>query len=245
MKTILWSKQKMFCSCLMIISIVIYFAGIGMAYHYKSNQNIESDGQIKNIEDLYARDCIMDYAYGKNKRDEKSKYKTFCQYEQDYIKEVLSAPVIICAVATGNIKQKTTSFGQEVLVEKVYKGASELEGEKIMVYTADGFVKAKRGWNYMGIKNPMKKNQAYVIFMNEKENNVWTLAEGTFNYLCIEKDQKRTVNWSKQTKMEEYRDVEFFVTSERLMEQMLTIKHKILEEIKSGCKTEDMPQITN
>ena len=231
----IYSRQKILCGILLGISCLIWITGMVFGIWCKNHIPDSGMAGLKKPEDVYATGCTIDYVFGKNKRDEKSKYRSFRDYEEEYVEEVAASPIILVGKSTGSLIQYGSSLGQEVEVERVYKGDKLLEGKKIMVYQRDGIENRKKGLKFMGIRNLMQKNSRYAIFLKENpyynsiEKAIWNLEDGYFSYLNLKDVDKKPIKWTKDTPLSEYSDTEFFATSDRLLKQLKRIKREILE----------------
>lgn len=82
------------------------------------------------------------------------------------IEDTELTPIIIVGKSTGNYSQDFYSFGQEIIVEKVIKGLGIEENTTYFVYGTDGFSIDEFGnFIYTNVKNIMKKDLSYLIFL--------------------------------------------------------------------------------
>lgn len=197
--------------------------------------------ELSNIDDTYKIECGIEYYFGDNELTddtEKELYENFLTYEEDYVKDSDLAPIVIIGRATGGITNYTNSLGQEIFVEKVLKGTGISEGNYYYVYGSENFlIDANGNTVYTGLKNPMKPNDSYLIFLeasilNElSQSHTYSLKGSFFSYLNLEKNGTYLISDPlTEVKYLDLMDTEFFVGSVRVLNQMNHIKSKIIEK---------------
>jgi hypothetical protein len=129
---------------------------------------------IKNIEDTYKIDSGLMYIFGDNKHtgdSEENLYNNLQKYEDDYVNDSNLAPIAIIGHSTGNLESYNSSFGQEIIVDKIIKGADIEEGGTYYVYSNDSFDLINNKVVYNGLKNLMNPDCRYLIFLEPSKLN--------------------------------------------------------------------------
>ncbi len=197
---------------------------------------------LRNIDDTYAMNCGLSFIYGDNpamEETEEALYNNLVTYEDDYVNETESAPIVIIAHATGNIKNYNSSLGQEIIVDDIIKGDGMEINKSYYIYSVDCFEMNEKGEiTYIGLKNLMNQKDSYLAFLEPSVLNGITSEKnftysGTFffNYLNIDNDSKDFIKKPiEDTSYNDIREMEFFAGSERMLNQLNRIKHEIINK---------------
>lgn len=137
-----------------------------------------------------------------------------------------------------SIANYSNSLGQEIYIEKVLKRTDITEGNYYYIYGAENFVIDTDGKTiYTGLKNLMKTDDFYLIFLeasilNEfSQSHSYSLNCSFFSYLNLEKNSTYFISKPlAEVKYLDLLDAEFYVGSERILDQMNYIKSKIIEK---------------
>src|SRR5690606_30167312 len=155
---------------------------------------------LDNVEDTYALEAGLEFILGDNEATEDTEeflFNGFKKYEDDYVNDNDFASIIIIGEATENIKNYSNSMGQEVIVKQVLRGTDVEEGDTIFVFGVDHFgLINKDKIVYTGLKNLMKADKQYLIFMDSSgieqvtKQHTYTLSLDApyFNYLDLTGD---------------------------------------------------------
>lgn len=197
---------------------------------------------LQTVEDTYnLKNCGLEFCFGDNPNtDDKESdlYTNLCMYQNDYIMDCERASIVAIGKATGNIKNYSQSFAQEVKITDVLKGTAIEINSNYFIYSNENFTLNKNGQiMYTGLKNIMKKQNEYLLFLEPSElnsiadENFYYLKGGFFSYLNISKNSELLMpNPINMTQYSELKDTEFFCTSKRILDKLNFIKGKIIEK---------------
>lgn len=194
---------------------------------------------IKSLEDVSALDYGISFIFGDNPMigdTEEDLYNNLITYENDYIKDMDLAPIIVVGHATGNIVNYRDSLGQEIVVDRIIRGHNITERESYYVYCVDCFELNQNGRIvYSGLKNLMNTKDNYLIFLepsalnNCTEKKVFTLCGAFFNYLNLSEYSRNPIMVPiDEVTGSDLKDVEFFAGSQRMVDELNFIKSKII-----------------
>jgi hypothetical protein len=192
---------------------------------------------IKTYKDIYSLNCGINYIFGCTKDDEIESYDSFLKYENNYVKSLDKAPIVVIGKPTGNLANNLLSFCQEITIESIIKGDDLQQGKKYFIYNVDGFILNPNNQPiYDGIQNIMNKTSSYLIFLEPSELNKYTkdtyrLYGSYFSYLNISNGKSYPIKTPlEDLKFNDLKDIEFFASSQRILDQIYKIKQRILDK---------------
>lgn len=219
-----------------IMIIVIIMVGI-LGQIGKNLIKDSGASDIKTVEEFKELNCRIKYIYGCDKEDEEECYKSFKEYEADYVKEAIEMPNVIIGKATGNLHTEGRSLGQEIYVENSLKGNIIEEGEKAYIYSGYGISVDEKGvLEYNNVINIMEKGEKYLIFLESSDLNKYKTQKEYFisniniGYYKLGESNLNPISLKeKEDYMEKVSNREFFASSTRIMEQLEKIKKQVIE----------------
>lgn len=213
---------------------------ITLVFGQVSKANFKDCGiaSIINDESIYELNAGMDYIFGNTQENEEFIYNSLTEYEDDYVNDQDEASIIVIGTATGNYSQSAFSFGQEIKVKRVIIGTDVMTNDIIYVYNTDGFKADDSGRPvYTNIQNIMFENSEYLIFLDPLELNeyteehVYSLVGSYFSYISLSKRNTCPIKLPLETlQFNELKDFEYFASSERILEQIVIVKQKIIDK---------------
>ncbi len=222
-----------------IAQVLIVFAVLVFGQFCKANFVDHGLYKMKTIDNAYSLECGIEYILGNDDSDEIRSFNNFVENQNMYIESMQNYPIVVIGKPTGNIEQAVRSFGQEIYVEKVLRGSGIEEKSNCYIYNSYGFnINNENKLVYCDWANVMNPESYYLIFMEASELNNLTskdsyLSIGYFSYLNISKDRFVPINGDTDTlKFWDLRDNEFFASSQRIIDQVQIIKHKIVKKYK-------------
>lgn len=207
----------------------------------KANFKDMGISMLQTVEDTYnLKNCGLEFCFGDNPNTgdkEEDLYTNLCMYENDYITDSENASIVAIGEPTGNIRNYSQSFAQEVKITEVLKGTAIEINSNYFIYSNENFTLNENGQiMYTGLKNIMKKQNQYLLFLEPSELNGITdkdfyyLKGGFFSYLNISKNSELLMpNPIDMTQYNQLKNAEFFCTSKRILDKLNFIKGKIIE----------------
>lgn len=213
---------------LLLLAAVVCVGQIG-----KSTFTDSGAASLTSIDEALLLDSGIDYIFTSKDLD------SFKSYEEQYVTDVDQASLVVLATPTGNLSQRHFSLGQEIKIDRVIKGNTQLKDTvTAYVFSQDGFVVADElhsGLTYYSIKNLMKPNHQYLVFINPLEINNYlkepgySLVSSFFNYLDLTSNASTITNIPlDKLRFSDLKDNEFYSNSQEVLEQLLNIKKQII-----------------
>lgn len=226
--------MKIWLWCVSIMVLIALLVG----QIYKLNFKDSGLLSLKNVSDAYEVNSRLNYIIGADKADEERIYKSLTKDEDEYISNSEKAPIVILGKPTGNFQQNSSSFGQEIMVEKVIKGSDIIENNTYFIFKHNGFdIRAEDRPVYTDTKNVMNADSTYLLFLEASELNdygrekSYLLTGGYFDYLNISSSKSTPINLSLgDVQFKDMKENEFFSSSERILNQMEVIKQRLIEK---------------
>lgn len=186
-------------------------------------------GDLSTYEQAYKLDSRIDAIWTEDNNN------NFEPFIESYISEA-DAPIIIVGTATGKINQSNFSFGQEISIDKIIKGDGDLLNQKTFVYNTYGFNASREGEGiaYYDLKNIMKPGDQYLLFMSLNhilDNEVYLLENGYFSYINLSGMTSSIISTPlPELRLSQVKDIEFFSTSQSVLDAILIIKKGIVDK---------------
>lgn len=161
-------------------------------------------------------------------------YNSYSKHQDELVSDLMLSSVVAIVEPTGVLEIGKESFGQEFTVKTGIRGDLS-EGDVGKIYTHLGFSTGDRDQIlYHGFFNVMKPGEQYLIFM---EPTKWNSLSGKkefnteriYGYFNVKKDASGQAR-SQYTRWKDAQDEEFFVTSQRLLDEIYRFKNRMLSE---------------
>jgi hypothetical protein len=170
--------------------------------------------------------------------------RSMMEYPDQYDGITNDSPIIVTGKPTGKIFQEGEWFGQEIRVNQVIKGSSELKKdgmtESFYVFSADGFRTYDDGKiRYSGGFGLMQTNSNYILFLGLAPHTLLTpvkgysLMGGFFGYIKLSNGSQTQAIATDIEKLN-YDDVwqfEYIAESSENLEAVYRIKERILDNM--------------
>lgn len=229
-------KKNIICLCV-VFFIVLIVGQIG-----KKEFPADLLGNAKNLEDIEGLKFQFDFV--DSKKDEK--YYKNKKIIKNHMEDKGENDYIAVVTATENVKMRTMSVLQEVVIEKMIKGKGLKEGDKIEIFENSCFYgqsENKHVYIFDCAMNLMQKGNSYLIFFNEytedhENKKFYEACGGFFQYLNLtNEDPMYLVQDPKAVyTYGDFKEYEFFSTSEETLKARYELKHKIINRWLDGVE---------
>lgn len=158
------------------------------------------------------------------------------------MEEVLpDANIILKVRAEGKVKHMFKLNKQLVTIEEVYKGENINKGNKIYITSFNWRFFFDNMFANMGFVNLLEKDKEYLVFIDEKvmsldkrDNNTYRLIDTIVSPVFNLEDREHTiVEVNGEDFYVPYTEVsknEFFVSSQKTLDELHNLKHKLIEK---------------
>jgi len=222
--------KRFFLAHIVILIIVIVLGQLGRARMPKCG--IE---KVRTMEQLYELEVAATSIF------EDEYYDGFAEYKDDYINELEDAAIVAVVRPTGNIHPYHLTFCHEVIVEEVIQGNDNLENKILQIYDESAKFMTNENHNsrleYRDIKNLMQSGHTYLAFFFPLELNhyfkedVYRFHDSFFNYLDLGNGNTKSIlKSSEKADFRKIKEIEFFTSSQRVLDILIEIKQKIIEK---------------
>lgn len=147
---------------------------------------------------------------------------------------------VLVVHSTGKVKQDFFTMSLRVEVEKVIKGDQSMSGTTIDIYSL-GFAYVPdmaAGPTFYGECNFMKPEDEYLVFLDDLGINKYIdvpgyrFGDGFFSCLNLTRDSEEYLDTTAPIQFGELKSMEYFAGSQKVLQQINLIKHKIIEKYK-------------
>lgn len=190
-------------------------------------------GSAKTLEDIEELKFQFDFV-----NDEK-RLKYYTKKKYFHIEGTADNDYIAVVTATENVKMRTMSALQEVIIEKVIQGKGLKEGDKIEIYENSCFYgqsENKHVYIFDCAMNLMQKGNSYLIFFNEyteghENKKFYEASGGRFQYLNLTNEDPMYLVEDPEAVYTygDFKDYEFFSTSKKTLKAIYKLKHKVID----------------
>ena len=148
---------------------------------------------------------------------------------------------VLVVHSTGKVNQEFFTLSQRVEVEKVIKGDQSMSGTTIDIYSL-GFAYVPdmaSGPTFYGECNLMKPGDEYLVFLDDMSINKYMdvpsyrFGDGNFGCLNLTRDSEEYLDATTPIQFGELKSMEYFADSQKVLQQINLIKHKIIEKYDS------------
>lgn len=221
-----------------IISIILSLwlllsVGVGLIWKF----SLEDSGlaRLTSFSDIIDGTIELEYVWGQDEIDNEGFLDSLVYDSQDYVNELISAPIIVKAKPTGNILQTTGSLGQEIQVLDIYSGADYIQLEKYYVYQYYGLHIKNNKITYMNALNLADPECEYLFFLYPSELNRYSSEKSFYitsllGYINITIPTTQTiVTPIDQTNLNDVRGLDFLSCSKEITSALNSIRYKVVD----------------
>lgn len=151
------------------IAILFLISGIAGAVILRSTPDAGL-AEVGSIADLM--DCTVHITAVEGDTDPQLGLADLVENRSLYVEEAVSAQIAVLATATGNLDITNSTFGQEVVVDQVYRGEEHVSpGTTCMVWDNYGLQVMDGVITYRNVYNLMQPGEQYLIFLEKNPLN--------------------------------------------------------------------------
>lgn len=126
-----------------ILSLWFLFS-VGIGLIWKNSLKDCGLARLTSFTDIMHGQIGLEYAWGQHEIDSEGFLDSLVHDSQEYINELIAAPIIVKGKPTGNLLQTTGSLGQEIQILEILSGADYIQLEKYYIYQYYGLHRLTR-----------------------------------------------------------------------------------------------------
>ncbi len=219
-------KKNIICLC--IVFLLVLAAGqIG-----KREFPLDLLGNAQTLKDI--EDINFQFAYV----DRKKNAEEYLEETDDYIESKKENDYIAVVTATENVKLRSMSVLQEVVIEKIIKGKGLKQGDKIGIYENSCFYgqnENKDVYLFDCGMNLMQEGNSYLVFFNEQEHEnrkFYEACGGAFQYINLSNQDPMYLVKDPDAvyTYKDFTDYEYFSISKKALRARYELKHRFIDK---------------
>ena len=216
-----------------ILSLWFLFS-VGIGLIWKNSLKDCGLARLTSFTDIMHGQIGLEYAWGQHEIDSEGFLDSLVHDSQEYINELIAAPIIVKGKPTGNLLQTTGSLGQEIQILEILSGADYIQLEKYYIYQYYGLHIKNNKISYMNALNLSDPECEYLFFLFPSELNDHTEEKSFYitsllGYINISIPTTQTiVKPIDQTSLEDIRGLDFLSCSKEITFAMNNIKKEVM-----------------